>query len=152
MLFQTIFYTLPRLACLADDEWIQPQQFVQMDHTWEETGQHLIPLRNSSDKLASCKEGAWRMKAPSRIFLVTFFCQLVKREPICRRNYRNQSHPIVRHSSLAFPGTNVLSHSTSDILNKVDLPGDGLLAVGVNSLLPAHLFVWQTYLTSSSCT
>ncbi|CAG5120656.1 unnamed protein product, partial [Candidula unifasciata] len=60
---ETICHTLPRLACLADDEWILPRQFIQMDPSWQETVKQLVPLWNASKQLALCKEGPWRMKA-----------------------------------------------------------------------------------------
>ncbi|XP_012945987.2 probable methyltransferase TARBP1 [Aplysia californica] len=60
---ETIFHTLPRLASLADDEWVLPQQFVQWDKAWEDVEKHHLPLGNSSGELAQCKEGPWRMKA-----------------------------------------------------------------------------------------
>ncbi|GFR98332.1 tRNA (guanosine(18)-2'-O)-methyltransferase [Elysia marginata] len=60
---ETIFYTLPRLACLADDEWISPVQFSRWDKTWLSESGRLVALKNPTQKLAQCKAGPWRMKA-----------------------------------------------------------------------------------------
>ncbi|CAL1534024.1 unnamed protein product [Lymnaea stagnalis] len=60
---ESIFHTMPRLACLADDEWILPRQFVQLDSKWQDDSNNLIKLRNPSCELALCKEGPWRTKA-----------------------------------------------------------------------------------------
>ncbi|KAK7505417.1 hypothetical protein BaRGS_00003162 [Batillaria attramentaria] len=61
---ETVFYTLPRLACISDDEWISPDLFSQWDKSWETNiSAHSLPLYNSSKKLAACQPGPWRMKA-----------------------------------------------------------------------------------------
>ncbi|KAK6998100.1 methyltransferase TARBP1 [Biomphalaria glabrata] len=61
---ETIFYTLPKLACLADEEWIRPDYFVRRDARWQGDGSKcLIQLLNPSDQLALCKKGPWRSKA-----------------------------------------------------------------------------------------
>ncbi|KAH9519623.1 hypothetical protein Btru_003171 [Bulinus truncatus] len=59
---ETIFHTLPRLACIADEEWILPDYFIRKHANWQREN-HLIPLHNSTDQLALCKKGPWRTKA-----------------------------------------------------------------------------------------
>ena len=62
--FQTLFYTLPRLACLSDDEWMHPDLFCEIDASWKtDSGSHLMPLFNKSQTLAACEPGPWKMKA-----------------------------------------------------------------------------------------
>ncbi|RUS72993.1 hypothetical protein EGW08_019241 [Elysia chlorotica] len=60
---ETIFYTLPKLACIADDEWCSPAQFARWDKTWLSESGRLAPLKNPTQRLAQCKPGPWRMKA-----------------------------------------------------------------------------------------
>ena len=62
--FQTLFYTLPRLACLSDDEWMHPDLFCEIDTSWKtDSDSHLMPLFNKSQTLAACEPGPWKMKA-----------------------------------------------------------------------------------------
>ena len=65
--FQTLFYTLPKLACLSDDEWMHPDLFCQIDASWKtDSDSHLLPLWNQSQTLAACEPGPWKMKATGR--------------------------------------------------------------------------------------
>ncbi|XP_076463915.1 tRNA (guanosine(18)-2'-O)-methyltransferase TARBP1-like [Babylonia areolata] len=62
---ETLFYTLPRLSCLNDEEWMHPDLFRHLDptcHTDDAAGRHL-PLYNGSGSLAACEPGPWKMKA-----------------------------------------------------------------------------------------
>jgi hypothetical protein len=76
--FQTLFYTLPRLACLNDEEWIHPDMFLRADPSWKDGSERVMPLYNKSQKLAACEPGPWKMKATGtetricRIFCVQF--------------------------------------------------------------------------------
>ena len=65
---KTIFYTLPRLACIADDEWISPAQFARWDKSWLSDSGRLVVLKNPTQRLAQCKAGPWKMKAHSNNF------------------------------------------------------------------------------------
>ncbi|XP_060062675.1 probable methyltransferase TARBP1 [Ylistrum balloti] len=56
---ETIFHTLPRLACLMDDEWIQPQTFLE-DGATKET-KPWIPVLNPANLLASSEAGTWKI-------------------------------------------------------------------------------------------
>ena len=66
-LFQTLLYTLPRLSCVSDDEWMHPDLFYQLDCSWQTASHfHLLPLYNESKALAACEPGPWKMKAAGR--------------------------------------------------------------------------------------
>ena len=65
---QTLFYTLPRLSCLSDEEWMHPDLFHNLDPGWRREGEgarppRLLPLYNLTDRLAACPPGPWKMKA-----------------------------------------------------------------------------------------
>lgn len=57
---ETIFHTLPRLACIMDDEWIVPKTFLE-DMTLRNQTAPWIPVLNASDHLASSEAGTWRI-------------------------------------------------------------------------------------------
>ncbi|GFN97103.1 tar (hiv-1) RNA binding protein 1 [Plakobranchus ocellatus] len=59
---ETLFYTLPKLAGIADDEWISPSQFLKWDKTWLSRTGNPLPLRNSTQTLSQCKTGPWKLK------------------------------------------------------------------------------------------
>ncbi|XP_021353649.1 probable methyltransferase TARBP1 [Mizuhopecten yessoensis] len=60
---ETIFHSLPRLACLMDDEWILPNMFLEgrMMATKEAGTEPWIPILNPSDSLASSAAGTWKI-------------------------------------------------------------------------------------------
>ncbi|PVD26269.1 hypothetical protein C0Q70_13939 [Pomacea canaliculata] len=61
---ETLFHTLPRLACISDEEWIGPELFQHWDSSWQmDSSTYILPLYNSSKKLSACPPGPWRMKA-----------------------------------------------------------------------------------------
>ncbi|XP_033733974.1 probable methyltransferase TARBP1 [Pecten maximus] len=57
---ETIFYTLPRLACIMDDEWILPQIFLD-DMTARGEKSLWIPILNTSPSLANSEAGTWKI-------------------------------------------------------------------------------------------
>ncbi len=62
---QTIFHTLPRLACFVDEEWLPPELFSLADPAWTRDTKltnHKLPLYNATTQLEACEPGTWKVK------------------------------------------------------------------------------------------
>jgi hypothetical protein len=65
---QTVLFTVPRLTCLADDEWLSVEAFLAVNARWQSDR---LPVKNSSDHLRqTCTQGPWKVKQSGRQFIV----------------------------------------------------------------------------------
>ncbi|XP_041351948.1 probable methyltransferase TARBP1 isoform X2 [Gigantopelta aegis] len=62
---ETIFYTLPVLAILTDEEWISPEMFTAHDLSGNTQMGYRLPLYNITSDLKCCHAGPWRIKPPA---------------------------------------------------------------------------------------
>jgi hypothetical protein len=56
---ETIFYTLPKLSLLAEDEYLWPEWFIEISQQSHFT--FPISVHNVSTILQSCEPGIWRL-------------------------------------------------------------------------------------------
>jgi len=71
---QTLFYTLPRLSSLIDDEWIPTKCFSQTEEMWSQKPESMwLPLLNKTESLQDCTPGSWRHKTLGKPKLSVYF-------------------------------------------------------------------------------
>jgi hypothetical protein len=63
--FETIFYTLPKLSLIAEDEYLWAEWFVEISQQLHLT--FPISVHNVSTILQSCHAGIWRLTGKKRI-------------------------------------------------------------------------------------
>ncbi|CAF1052840.1 unnamed protein product [Rotaria sp. Silwood1] len=61
---ETIFYTLPKLSLIADDEYLWPERFIEISQQLHFT--FPISVYNVSTILQSCQAGIWRLTASGK--------------------------------------------------------------------------------------
>ena len=64
---ETIFYTLPKLSLLAEDEYLMPEWFIEISQQFQLT--FPISVRNASTILQSCQHGIWRLNGKKDTYI-----------------------------------------------------------------------------------